>query len=465
MKFAKLAALLSFAITSFVGIFSEPLAPKTWVRENFRGFSDEYVYEPAGFTDFTWSGDRQDAIDAIGGRQPDDWGEYSGQITWHIDFIMNGNWYSGEGYANKLAPIVEFMIYGEYEDPESGFVWDSFPLYASRTVTGWQIANPIDTFAHQRGLDAAIRAFNSMSNSLYNGESKVLRTGLEGQYGTGWGYFRRPVGSDYRSWRIRVPAVTVSPSSPSTSTVKPFQDAFGTNYNYTALSNPFAYCSSYWAVKRTLTHTDGTYGQDAVLLADYDVGIIRKVSGTDDGGFYLNYKIRNTSADPRIYEITPDETGFQMEYVQALSKTMLVRYVDLPNVVGPYQYLDSSYGYCHVQFGKICIEPGVKVCTNTTSFAFWLIDTRDWRDTSSSTSGGGTSRYSVKNVIHPLTVSFSYSTGFFDDYILPYGRVMTSDYANLYYDSALKATFRVTVSNGCYFSEWVSDKDWRKEEL
>ena len=464
MKFAKSAVLFLFAISSLCGVFAEPLAPIQWVRNNFRGFSDEYVYEPASFSDFTWSGDRQDAGDAIGNAQPENGGEYAGQITWHIGFLMNDHWYSGEGYANKLAPVVEFMVSSEYYSEEYGeWIYDNFPLYAQRTVTSWQISEPIDTFAHQRGLDSAIRSFNSMSNSLYNGETKVLRTGLDDQYGTGWGYFRRPVGSDYRSYRIRVPAVTVFPTTPSTSTVNSFLDANGTNYNYSALANPFAYCSPYWAIKRSLIHTDGTAGDDAVQLADYDVGVIRKLSGTDDGGFYLNYKLRNTSANPRIYEVTPDEAGFHREFVQAFEKTMLVRDVDLPDINGPHQYLDSTYGYCHVKFGKICVEPGVKVCTNTATFAFWLIDKTDWRDTVQT--GGGTLIYSVDNVIHPLTVTFTYSTGLYEDCILPCGRVITSEFANLYYDSVLKATYRVTVSNGCYFSEWVSDKDWRKEEL
>ena len=142
--------------------------------------------------------------------------------------------------------------------------------------------------------------------------------------------------------------------------------------------------------------------------------------------------------------------------------------LDLPVGHGSYQYLESSYAYIHCQLSCLYIEPTSWVATNSVTFAFYLKDSLDWRDGStSSTKPSGTIRYQVADVLRKLSVSISVNTDSTttDSYTLPGGTVMTSDKSNLFYDEQLHCTWEIAVSNGCFFSTIISDRDWRTEEI
>ena len=433
----------------------------------YRPFGDDYIYVPAGYGDFEWSGDRQDALDAIGTQQPYIDYEYGNYVEYAMSFEMHGNWYWGSSYNTMDTPVWDFWFYSDYYDEDTGeWVYDSFQLTAKRKALGWRRKDPVDTFAAQSDLTQAVRSFNAISNTLYSGETKEMRTGESWQYGSGWGYYRRPLGSDFRSWRIRTPKTTMSgPATSGSTTISSIQLFSGVTTNLTATSNPLALRTGQWMTGQKLVETRGSYGSDSVEQADYVYGAIPIVAGSNDA-FYVNFMIRNTSRVPMVYEVSPVLDGWieTHEWIGGTSRRMFYRDVDI-DWLDRSHYYSASYSYYHnfTKPKRVYVDPTPFTATNTVPLTFYLVsDDKDGYSSNPSYSG---SVYDIKDDVRTYTMNLTFNTSQYDDYVLPAGRVVTERCANLIYDEVQQATYRIAVSNGCSFIEYVSGKDWRKEEL
>lgn len=435
------------------------------VQNGFRRVGDEYVYAPAGFGPFTWSGDRADAVAALGDTQPQE-DYYDGEyVSWYVYFELNGQYFWGNAYANRMSPQIEFYFYSDYWDEDLGeWIYDSFTLTASRTATGWQLQDPVDTFAHQSDLTRAQSEFASMRDTLYKGETKVLRKDGPTEYGSGYGYLRKPLDSDFRSWRIRAPKCTVSGLAKSTTTASPTYTFTGGSSSYATLSNPISYLTDYAKAVVSIERTSGVYGSDSVELADFNIGLVRKHPTNEDAGFFLNFKLKNTSRSPRVFELTPVVDGFARQTVTINGRTMdLVRIpVTLPHVHDSYRYTNGRYDYLNSEIYAIYISADPVTFTNNTTIELHL-RTRDWQSYYSN--GTGTKYFEVKDAYHRVPITVTFDTYQLSDYILPEGRVVTDRCAGYYYDDAQKATYRIKCENGYFYTEFVNDKDWRKEDF
>ena len=441
--------------------------PSACADNLYRGLGDEYVYESAGMSSFRWESDRPDALAAVGDQQP--WVEYEsgGYTEWSIYFTIGDAYYWGYAYDSTLSPEVYFNCYADYWDEDRGeWIYDSLTLVGKRKSQGWKRQYPIDTFAHQSQLTSAVRAFNSMSNTLYSGETKEMRTGEYNQYGTGWGYFRRPLGSDFRSWRIRTPKTSMSgPATSGSMTISSIQLFSGATTYVTATSNPLALRDGQWMTGQRLLETRGSYGSDSVELADYVYSAVPIVAGSNDA-YYVNYKLVNISRSPMVFEVTPITDGWveTYEWIGGQQKRMFYRDLDF-GWLERRHYQSYSYYYNFTRPKRIYVEPGTCAATNTVPLTFWLVSDDKDGSASDPTTSSGAVIYNLENTVRTYTMNLTFNTSQYDDYIQPAGRVVTESCANLIYDEVNQATFRIAVSNGCAFIEYVSARDWRKEEL
>ena len=453
----------------------------------YRPIADNYIYASLGMSD--WEYECQDRPEILQYMKDNDclphldyYDEYYDEEYWYSYFNYE-DWYCDIWFnCTRTEPTAAFYVSMwreswneeyEYWDYES----DGFYIYGTRKPNGFDLDNPIDELVGRSELNGINSKISTLQSQVAT-ETLTMRTGERYQYGTGYGYFQRPAGSDMRYWKIKAPKITESATLPSvTSYLNPFYDIEGTSYNHYALQNPFSTTDlkDYYKFGRKLIETREAAGTDSVKLADFEIGFIMRNKSNADAGYYLNYRLRNISLDTensrRIFEVTPLTDGLFPTTVtlEGASKEMLMAPLDLPIGHGrSYAYLESAYGYMHSKLSCLYVEPTSWVATNSVTFTFYLKDSLDWRDTSQTSSQpSGTIRYQVQNVLRKLSVSISVNTGSTttDSYILPGGTVMTSDKSNLFYDEQLHCTWEIAVSNGCFFSTIISDRDWRTEEI
>lgn len=194
---------LATATNSIVGLSTNAAIKATSTL--FRPLGDEQVYVSLGYSDFTYECDRQEVLDAIGDSQPYISYESGDYCEWYINFNIGNTNYSGYAYVPKNAPEVTFSCDGWSWNDETGEEsYDSVQVIGKRKANGYDIQDPIDTFAHQSELTTIHAKMTSISN-LVNGEVKVLRTGQLGECGSGYGYIMTQVNSNEKLWHLRVP--------------------------------------------------------------------------------------------------------------------------------------------------------------------------------------------------------------------------------------------------------------------
>ena len=446
----------------------------------FRTFGDEYVYEPDGFSDFTWSGSRADAVAAIGTTQPTVDYEAGGFTQWSVGFEMNGHYYWGYAYDRSTQPSVPFDFYTDYYDEQRGeWVYDEFQLYGTRRVTGYHRSNPTDTFARQSELTAVNTGVTQLRNRI-DGETKVMRTGLPGERGTGWGYMQSSLDSDYRQWRMRVPQWTnVTGTNANNAAVSQTYVSW-TNGNQRSvgyavfIQNPMSWLSG-WDFERTVRETRGAYGNDAVQEADYDIGI--SLRGLSGNAHFMNYVVTQTSQTP-AFRVTLNTVGWTPTnriYVVG-SGSSAVR-VTVPGYFRPIgEHLSRTWTYAsgsgytdrasvEMDIGGLFISDFAYDTTRGVSFTFNAVCENEHVSVIRELDGGGESTLldeSLHDTFHGYTIQAACNSNTtFENVFAPYYKVVGSIDAGLFYDAALDVTFRISVTNGCFYSEKYCDGDWR----
>lgn len=452
----------------------------------FRPFGDEYVYESTGMGDFTYTSDRSDIVEALGGTQPYAWedGDY---VEYYFDEIYaDGRYWWGNAYTTKNSPVVTFWFHSDYWDDETGdYFYDEVEVVGTRQPGGWDRTDPVDTFAHQSELTSINSSITSLRNTL-NGETKVLRTGQTGEYGSGWGYVQRMMDSELRKWRIRVPKFGSTTGMTTNSTAatasyrtvdNPVAPSPVQYYTPKVLTAPHTWMPG-WGCYRRLAETRGVYGTDAVSLADYRVGLL--ATGTDS--YVLDYIVTHTNRSPMCFNVQAATNGMSRlmvakDAVQASRRAAYVRYVDYPQLHFRWQ-TDGNSTYTVTNENWLTLKAvgvygdaaAASTSNGTIPLSFICVFDAELRSEQRTKSSGAVTvrTASATNVLTTATVTLSCTSATtLEDVYVPYYRLVTThgDENNFYYDAAQNRTWRIAVSNGCFYSEWVMDGDWRRRGL
>jgi len=490
----------------------------------FRGLADEQVYEPAGYSDFTWSSDRADIVEALGDMQPSDYWDDGDYREWYLSFSIGPTNYWGYAYDAKNAPQVTFSLWGEYYDYDSDMYYEDYDVtvLGRRKVSGYSLADPVDTFAHQRELTTINASLSSVRNYV-DGETKVLRTGEPGQLGTGWGYVSHSITNDHRRWRFRVPKWNIASGMPArslglTQTYRTVDDpstqntGFGTVYGgfMTALPSWFPQ----YTLNRRVLETRGIYGTDACQFADYVVGLWPlSEDGTGENAYAARYSVMHTSASPMRFVttlLTNDlhSSLFRVDVAVSGGGTVpgYFRYVDLPPVTNTvirnfsenrtsYSYGNNKYVYYDKGTGTVVsvlkavgfipsmagADPVTTENSIPLKLSFISDQTCDETHTTYTTlhpsyptsthvpyTNSVSHSVSVTDMLYTMSLSIPCSSATtFEDVTADYYKLLStldSD-RHLYYDSEADVSYRVTVSNGCFYAEKVMDGNWQRGGL
>ena len=475
--------------TNDIGRISDEITAKSTnaaikaTSERFRPFGDEYVYESKGMGDFTYESENADIIAALGTTQPYSWedGDY---VEYYIDIEADGRYWWGNAYVPKNSPVVTFMFYSDYWDEETGdYFYDEVEVIGRRQPGGWDRTNPLDTFAHQSELTSINSSITSLRNTL-NGESKVLRTGKYGEYGTGYGYVQRMLDNERRIWRIRVPKFSsVSGMTTNNSTMTPFYrtvdnattPSSAQEYTPRVLSNIQTWLPG-WNFSRKLRETRGIYGTDSVSFADYNIGLFFG-GGTNADMCVLNYVVAHTNRSPMCFNVSLVTNRMTKIVVDATQghRDAFIKYVDYPQVHVRQQTANyNSYTVTNenwLTMKALGFYEGTSSTSNGTIplNMLCIFDAELKSEYRQKNNGNITVRTaSVTNLLTTATVTINCTSATtLENVYAPYYRLVTThdEENNFYYDAARDCTYRIAVTNGCFYADWVMDGDWRKKGL
>ena len=265
-------------------------------------------------------------------------------------------------------------------------------------------------------------------------------------------------------WRIRVPRWTdisgmaTNNGTAGTSYYLADQPADGTPHTmqYPVITGNMLSYYPQWDIRRRLHSTRGTYGSDAVAMADWDVGIfLASTNGTDR--CLANFLVEHTSTSPMSYAVTPSSAGTVPFYVG--NTLWYWRDLDLPTFTRTWNLQYNRAVTVTADIKAILLESTAAVSTNGTfDLTFWTVSDQ------AIDIPGVDFHVELSDIKVPNTVTVTCSSGSdLENVNAPYYKVLSTADANLYYDAALDETFRISCSNGVFFSEWYMDGDWRKE--
>ncbi len=308
-------------------------------------------------------------------------------------------------------------------------------IWSDETITFTrQLIEVTDSLAlvSQIGNKAEVAAQRYIQNNDIAKTKTLLRTGKPGEFGTGWGTMHYQFSSDRRWWSIIVPTLTASWSTGG------YVDTDG---NFVAASTVHFPGSSYDfyradpIVQRDHTpvarfiSSSGTNGSARCSAATWSVGITAG-AGTSSSSMRFD-NAADLDAMPFLISVDVDHaTGFGSAVFEDRSS------------VPPIEFNLQDYNQDHYVLRNF--RYAEETVTNGSVSVKCLYDV----DVSNSNRSASYTAWCTLNL---GCTADSYITTNPD-----YGRILTDTTRGLYYDKGLKATWRVDVTNGCFFAEIIS---------
>ena len=371
------------------------------------------TYVPGGWTPTEVDGHRYDIYyDGYSGY-------YVSKLTYYPEW---GEWYYDDSEWIEGAEDAETLT--------------AHKLYSDETITFTRLQIEVnDQFAlvSQIGNQAEVAARNYIQNNDIAKTRTLLRTGRPGEYGTGWGTMHYQLSSDRRWWSMIVPAITAFFASGG------YVDTNGTFVSASTVRFPgqsYAYYRADPISQRDHTpiakfiESAGTNGSARCSAAKWAVGITAGPGSSSSSVRYDN--AADTDAMPFLLTAEVDHaSGFSRVAREDRSAVVPIEF-DLRD------YYTDHYVISNFRFGEMTI-------TDHSASAICMYDV-DVSYTSSIRTN-----YTAWCTLNLGCTAESYVTTNPD-----YGRVMTDVSRSLWWDSGLKATWRMGVTNGCFFTEIVS---------
>ena len=347
--------------------------------------------------------------------------------------------YSG-WYVEKLTYYPEW---GEWYYDDSEFVagpadaetLTAHKIWSDETITFTRQQTEVTdrlALVSQIGNQAEVAARNYIQNNDIAKTKTLLRTGKPGEYGTGWGTMHYQFSSDRRWWSIIVPTLTAS------WTTGGYVD---TNGNFVAAStvhfpdSRYAYYRADPISQRDHTpiarfiSSSGTNGSARCSLATWSVGFTAG-AGTSSSSVKFDNSA-DLDAMPFLMTVDVDHAaGFGAPTFEDRSSVPPMEF-NLQDYYSDHYVLSNfRYGEATVTNGSVSVkclyDVDVSYSTMRANFTAWC------------------------------TLSLGCSAESYITTNPDYGRILTDTTRGMFWDNGLKATWRVNVTNGCFFAEVIS---------
>ena len=353
--------------------------------------------------------------------------------------------YSG-WYVEKLTYYPEW---GEWYYDDSEFVagpadaetLTAHKIWSDETITFTrQQVEVTDSLAlvSQIGNQAEVAARNYIQNNDIAKTKTLLRTGKPGEYGTGWGTMHYQFSSDRRWWSMIVPTLTASWSTGG------YVDTNGTYVTASTVHFPGRINEYYRAdpisqrdhtpVARFVSSA-GTNGSARCGSATWSVGITAG-PGTSSSSVRFDNSA-DIDAMPFLVTAGVDHAaGFGSARLEDRSAFPPIEFSRTDYRLNRYVLSNFRYGEATVTNRSVSVK------------CLYDVDVQD------------VSGYVAASIRTNFTAWCTLSLGCSaESYVTTnpdYGRVLTDTTRGLYWDSGMRATWRVNVTNGCFFAEIIS---------
>lgn len=268
----------------------------------------------------------------------------------------------------------------------------------------------------------------------------------------------------------------------------------------TFIANPLTQDTSHWKMKRKLKSTVGAYASDAVEYANYHLKVLSVPSIVDEGSpYYIEYAIDQISRSPMVFQVRPfaaenftiTNREWQTYSVQKASPSYIYNVVNnsksyyirpIPEFTtrayaktGNRVYMENQSGTANllnvfasneVTVAYVTMPAQNMVFTNGFTITYGVVATHDkswyWAyndgtgDLVRSGSCDGENTYFENSITFTVNSATS-----FEDMIVPGEKRLTSADSGLFYDETLDVTFKVSITNGCFYSDIYKNGDWR----
>ena len=306
---------------------------------------------------------------------------------------------------------------------------------------------------------------------------KKERKDARGDFGTGWGYMLYNWTSDVRAWRLFVPQLSVSKAT-SAYTVGTGNDP----YKFFIITNAQGYAKSarmspylehplltdvytLGNTRANLLRTDGKQGTNGCASVDYEIGLIEMRSATapaeNDVPLMFNVTARGIPYSGSSFNVTSEIAGGPNQSF-TITKTGACRIASGTNLV--YSTLMDDAPLVHwtavYRLGNFRVASQQSGGTVTATLTYDSAVTVTFTD--DALLGGS----QVCGFTDSPTVSLTmtHTPNQLVQVLVPRARVADTISSHYYYDKGLGVTWSIDVTNGCFFTEIVSNENLTTSE-
>lgn len=267
-----------------------------------------------------------------------------------------------------------------------------------------------------------------------------LRTGLPGEYGSGWGYKTYNFSSDRRNWEINVPNLQASCNKSSATTTKYFVTTGAVTNDFQCYVSPLSQ-SEHCITIATLEETADAYGEDACAQGTWRVSMFPTITNRTDACALS--VIATNRVQVGIIGVNETQDG--------------VVPVSFTSTYNGQKYV-SGYGY-----------RGYAVTHTISNFRITAITgSGASRVISYSYDVGAVATYNgytyYANYTGSQSVTLTSSLSIDGTVTKPSTLIVTDRNQHLFYDEGLMCTWELCVTNGVFYTRKVSNGDYRKED-
>ena len=267
-----------------------------------------------------------------------------------------------------------------------------------------------------------------------------LRTGLSGEYGSGWGYKTYNFSSDRRNWEINVPNMQASCNKSSATTTKYFVTMGGGTNDFQCYVSPLSQSEHCIAIA-TLEETADAYGEDACAQGTWRVSMFPTITNRTDACALS--VIATNRVQVGIIGVNETQDG--------------VVPVSFTSTYNGQKYV-SGYGYR--DYAVTHTISNFRITAITGSGASRVISYS--YDVGAVATYNGNTYYA--NYTGSQSVTLTSSLSIDGTVTKPSTLIVTDRNQHLFYDEGLMCTWELCVTNGVFYTRKVSNGDYRKED-
>lgn len=307
------------------------------------------------------------------------------------------------------------------------------------------------------------------------------RTGKADELGTGWGYKVYDFTNDERYWKLKTPRLNASLSAPYNPNISLINQAFGEQlprpgdsiFGYAYGIRPYYLAGqkilsggiplANYQIRKDIVSTRDKYGSDACRYVDYQIGVLAADTNRTDSTANGRYAIALNATDIGIGladkrylwgDVSPADQHTH-DYSFTLSTNFNYTSATYGSIPVHVDITYKDFNIASIVQTNYTVTVNVSYKIDYVSDVFYASTDGCYKKIPDAYATGGT------NGIFSVYLTTSNSL---EENTIHANRIITDVNQHLIWDPGLKCTWQIGVTNGMFYTEKVSNLDYRREE-